>query len=215
MRGIQITSAAVVAFLLLVVVAFAHQVTSFVATCEGNKATFAGFSESNKPVSWVVSVDNVQKLNGSFTFTGSSGTLTADYSQPLPAGDHVVNFVATWPNQGDENGKFSQTVHGCAGPPTPPTPPPAPPVVTPPAEQPPATVPPAEQPPAVSTPTTTTSQPTPHPDNAPPRRFGVPGHPTKKCAHGRKHLKDSNGRHFTMCRRHAVPPIVRRPEFTG
>lgn len=191
MPKFRMAVAAMVAFLLLVSVAAANHVSSFIATCTGVSATFDQFGDSNKPISWTVSVDSVNTLSGNFTFPGSSGTLTADFSQTLSAGDHAVGFVATWPYQGENNGKFSQVVHGCPGPPPPP-----------PVPVPPAVVPPVV-PPNVSTPPPTTVKRTP------------PKKHRKACKYGRKHLVNSHGKHFTLCRSKPKPPVVRRPHFTG
>jgi hypothetical protein len=37
----------------------------------------------------------------------------------------------------------------------------------------------------------------------------------KQCRYGRRHLRDSRGRRFTMCRAKPTPIAVRIPHFTG
>lgn len=213
----RILAVPLLALLALPASASAHHLTSGTATCTGVLANYASFSEANKPISFQVYVDTVLKVSGSGTFPGSSGQITVTFDQPLPAGDHVVNWTSSWPGQGSENGSFTQTVHGCAGPPTPPTQPTPP--VSPPTAPPAPPVPPAVAPPTAPPSSTTATTPgvkTPETGGTSQRRFGRKGHPTKKCERGRhrKQFRDSKGRRFTMCVRNR-PPIVRTPKFTG
>lgn len=206
----KIITAAIAAFLLMTTQAVAHDLVSGTATCTGASATYQGFNDQEKPISYTLKVDNVTKVTGSYTFQGSSGTLTITYDTPLAAGNHVIQYDSTWPGKGSENnGSFTKNVLGCEGPPEQPTP------VTPPTTQTPA--PPVETstPVAVETPPAETStKRTPKPDNHPRRRFGK--HRTKKCVYGRRQLRDSHGRRFTMCRSHPVTPVYRSPRsLTG
>jgi hypothetical protein len=180
-------------------VASAHELVNGQATCTGLTAGYAGFNDNEKPINYAVTVDTVATSNGTFTFPGSAGTLTLPFAAPLPAGDHVVVFTSNWPGQGSEKGSFKQTVYGCPGPPTPP-PPPTP------------AVPPAPPAPAVAS-ATTPAPPVSHSQPSRARRFGTKV--TKKCTHGRRHLRDSRGRRFTVCRSKPQPIAVRRPQFTG
>jgi hypothetical protein len=178
--------------------ALAHEVSGGTATCTGGTANFVGFNEEEKPITWNVAVDNAPVLSGVFTFAGEAGTLTFTFASPLAAGDHVVAFDSTWPGKGaDNNGAFMQAVHGCAGPPVAPTP----------------TVTPTPMPVTVTKPSTPGSR-TPKTTTTH-RRFGKPGKPTKKCGNGRRQLKDSQGRRFTVCRKHLPAPVTRTPHFTG
>ena len=185
-------------------IASAHELVKGQATCTGLTAGYAGFNDNEKPITYAVTVDTVAQTNGPFTFPGSSGTLTVPFAAPLPAGNHVVAFTSTWPGQGSENGAFKETVYGCPGPPTPP-PPPLPPI---------SSVPPAPPAPAAAV----ASAPTPaapvlqsKPSRV--RRFGTKV--TKKCIYGRRQLRDSRGRRFTLCRAKPKPIAVRLPHFTG
>jgi hypothetical protein len=179
--------------------ASAHELVNGQATCTGLAAGYAGFDDNEKPVTYSVTVDTVAETSGTFTFPGSSGTLTVPFVAPLPAGNHVVTFTSAWPGHGSENGAFTQTVEGCPGPPAPPTPP----------SPPPASVPPA---PLVA-PATAPAAPVSHSKSSRVRRFGTK--PVKKCRYGRRQLRDSCGRRFTMCRTKPVPIAVRIPHFTG
>jgi hypothetical protein len=181
-------------------IASAHELVNGQATCTGLTAGYAGFDDNEQPIAYSVTVDTVAKTNGTFSFPGSSGTLTVPFVTPLPAGDHVVIFTSNWPGQGSENGAFQQTVHGCPGPP--PTAP-APPM--------PQT---SSSPPApLVAPATTPAAPMSQAKQSRARRFGTK--PTKKCRYGRRRLRDSRGRRFTVCRTKAMPIAVRTPHFTG
>jgi hypothetical protein len=185
----------VAAFLGAASTASAHELVNGQATCTGLTAGYAGFEDNEKPVTYSVTVDTVAEISGTFTFSGSSDSLTVPFPAPLPAGNHVVKFTSTWPGQGSENGAFTQTVEGCPGPPAPP---PAP-----------ASVPPAPPVAAATGPAAPVSQSKP----SRVRRFGTK--PVKKCRFGRRQLRDSRGRRFTMCRSKPVPIAVRIPHFTG
>jgi hypothetical protein len=180
-------------------IASAHELVKGQATCTGLTAGYGGFNDTEKPIAYAVTVDTVAKTSGTFTFPGSSGTLMVPFAAPLPAGNHVVEFTSSWPGQGSENGAFTQTVYGCPGPPAPP-PPPAPLV---------APTPPA---PAVAS---ATSPAAPVSESKPSRvrRFGTTV--TKKCTFGRRQLRDSHGRRFTVCRAKPKAIAVRVPHFTG
>ena len=104
---------AVVALCAAAPAAQAHYLTVGEATCTGLSASYAEFSESNKPIDYAVTVDSSPSNAGSFTFSGPSGTLTVTFFAPLATGDHVVTFTSTWPHQGSENGSFSKHVYGC------------------------------------------------------------------------------------------------------
>ncbi|MEA2323262.1 MAG: hypothetical protein QOD81_3112 [Solirubrobacteraceae bacterium] len=122
---------------------------------------------------------------------------------PLAAGNHVVTFTSTWPGQAGQNGAFTQTVEGCPGPPAPPAVPPTPP--SPPA----ASAPPA----SVVAPAPAPAAPVSRVKSAHARRSAAK--PVKTCRSGRRHLHDSHGRRFTMCRTKPVRTTVRSPHFAG
>jgi hypothetical protein len=176
-------------------IASAHELVNGQATCTGLTAGYAGFNENEKPITYSVTVDTVAEANGTLMFPGSTGTLTLPFAAPLPAGDHVVAFTSTWPGQGSENGAFTETVQGCPGPPTPPA----------------STSPVAPAPLAAPAPTPAASVSQSKPSRV--RRFGTK--PIKKCRHGRRQLRDSHGRRFTVCRARPMPIAVRTPHFTG
>lgn len=103
------------------------------ATCTKLIIQFDAFGQQNKPVSWQVYVDGTLRRSGSFTFDGSSGTLTIkNYHTFTDAASHQVHFTATWPGKtSEDNGVFDATVSDCAPAPPPPPPhqpPPPPPV---------------------------------------------------------------------------------------
>jgi hypothetical protein len=177
-------------------IASAHELVNGQATCTGLTAGYAGFDNNEKPITYAVTVDTVAQTNGTFTFPGSSGTLSVPFAAPLPAGNHEVVFTSTWPGQGNENGAFTETVYGCPGPPTPP----------------PSPTPPAPQTPPVATPPTPTAAVS-HVKQSRVRRFGTKR--VKKCTYGRRQLRDSRGRRFTMCRTKPKPIAARTPHFTG
>ncbi|MEN3279075.1 MAG: hypothetical protein V7607_215 [Solirubrobacteraceae bacterium] len=183
-------------------IASAHELVNGQATCTGLTAAYAGFDDNEKPIAYSVTVDTVAKANGTFTFSGSSGTLTLPFVAPLPGGDHVVTFTSNWPGQGSENGAFQETVHGCPGPATAPAPP------TPPS--PPTS---SALPAPLAAPASTPAAPVSQSKQSRVRRFGTK--PTKKCRYGRRQLRDSRGRRFTVCRTKAMPIAVRTPHFTG
>jgi hypothetical protein len=203
-RTIRSIAAAVTvaAFLSGASIASAHELVNGQATCTGLTAGYAGFNENEKPITYTVTVDTVAQANGTFTFPGSSGTLTVPFAAPLPAGNHMVVFTSTWPGQGSENGAFKETVYGCPGPPAPP-PAPAP------ALAPTAPVPP---PPPVASATAPAAAAVQSKQSRA-RRFGTKV--TKKCTHGRRQLRDSRGRRFTVCRAKPKAIAVRLPHFTG
>jgi hypothetical protein len=183
----------------------AHYLTVGEASCTGLSASYAQFSESNKPIDYTVTVDSSPANAGRFTFTGPSGTLTVTFFAPLATGDHVVTFTSTWPHQGSENGSFEKHVYGCPGPP-PPSSPPAPAPAAAPAPAP-APVAPA----AVSAaPAPQSSVLAAHQRSH--RRFGAKR--TKVCAYGRRQLRDSQGRRFTVCLKAKVAQAT-VPKFTG
>jgi hypothetical protein len=191
---------AVVALCAAAPAAQAHYLTSGEATCTGLTASYVEFSESNKPINYTVTVDSSPSNAGSFTFSGPSGTLTVTFFAPLATGDHVVTFTSTWPNQGSENGSFQKHVYGCPGPA---------PAASPPA---PATAPAPAAPAAVS------AAPAPQSGvlaahSRSHRRFGAKR--TKVCAYGRRQLRDSQGRRFTVCLRKAKAAQTIAPKFTG
>jgi hypothetical protein len=191
---------AVVALCAAAPAAQAHYLTVGEATCTGLSASYAEFSESNKPIDYTVTVDSSPLNAGSFTFTGPSFTLTVTFFAPLATGDHVVTFTSTWPHQGSENGSFSKHVYGCPGPspaPSPPAPAPAPAPIAP------AAVPAAPAPQSAVLAAHQRSH----------RRFGST--PTKICTHGRRQLRDSRGRRFTVCQRKAKAAQTVVPKFTG
>jgi hypothetical protein len=189
---------AVVALCAAAPAAQAHYLTVGEATCTGLSASYAEFSESNKPIDYAVTVDSSPSNAGSFTFSGPSGTLTVTFFAPLATGDHVVTFTSTWPHQGSENGSFSKHVYGCPGPSPPPSPAPAPA----PAPIAPAAVPAAPAPQSG----VLAAHQRAH------RRFGTKR--TKVCTYGRRQLRDSQGRRFTVClKSKAAQTIV--PKFTG
>ena len=187
-------------------VAWAHHVTSVAVVCTPPHATLTYDSTQGTTLSGNVLVNGkatpfsvVAGQNG----VPVSGTLSVPYTPPV--GQFTV--AVQWQFSSGESGTSAPVTLTCSEAPAPtppvsaPTPPassPAPPV---PAATPPATTPAPRTPPKSDTTST--------------RRFGVPGHPTKKCTHGRRHLKDSHGRRFTVCRKHAKPPVTRRPQFTG
>jgi len=187
---------AVVALCAVAPAAQAHYLTVGEATCTGLSASYAEFSESNKPIDYAVTVDSSPSNAGSFTFSGPSGTLTVTFFAPLATGDHVVTFTSTWPHQGSENGSFSKHVYGCPSPSPPPSP---------------ATAPAPIAPAAVS------AAPAPQSGvlaahQRAHRRFGVKR--TKVCVYGRRQLRDSQGRRFTVCLKAKVAQAV-APKFTG
>jgi hypothetical protein len=178
-------------------IASAHELVKGQATCTGITAAYGGFNDNEKPITYTATVDSVAATNGTFTFPGSSGTLTAPFAAPLPAGNHVVAFTSNWPGQGGENGAFTQTVYGCPGPPPPPAP------------LPPTPAPPAPQVASAATPAAPASQVKP----SRVRRFGTKR--VKTCKFGRRQLRDSRGRRFTVCRSKPMRIAVRHPHFTG
>jgi hypothetical protein len=187
---------AVVALCAAAPAAQAHYLTVGEATCTGLSASYAEFSESNKPIDYAVTVDSSPSHAGSFTFSGPSGTLTVTFFAPLATGDHVVTFTSTWPHQGSENGSFSKHVYGCPGPSPPPSPAPAPAPIAPAA----VSAAPAPQSGVLA------AHQRAH------RRFGTKR--TKVCTYGRRQLRDSQGRRFTVClKSKAAQAIV--PKFTG
>ena len=187
---------AVVALCAAAPAAQAHYLTVGEATCTGLSASYAEFSESNKPIDYTVTVDSSSSNAGSFTFSGPSGTLTVTFFAPLATGDHVVTFTSTWPHQGSENGSFSKHVYGCPSPSPPPSPAPAPAPIAP------AAVPAAQAPQSG----VLAAHQRAH------RRFGTKR--TKVCTYGRRQLRDSQGRRFTVClKSKAAQTIV--PKFTG
>jgi hypothetical protein len=191
---------AVVALCAAAPAAQAHYLTSGEATCTGLTASYVEFSESNKPIDYTVTVDSSPSNAGSFTFSGPSGTLTVTFFAPLATGDHVVTFTSKWPNQGSENGSFEKHVYGCPGPA---------PAASPPA---PATAPAPAAPAAVSaTPAPQSGVLAAHSRSH--RRFGAKR--TKVCAYGRRQLRDSQGRRFTVCLRKAKAAQTIAPKFTG
>jgi hypothetical protein len=179
-------------------IASAHELVKGQATCTGITAAYGGFNDNEKPITYTATVDSVAETNGSFTFPGSSGTLTVPFAAPLPAGNHVVVFTSNWPGRGGENGAFTETVYGCPGPPAPLT-----------APLPPTPAPPAPQVASATTPAAPASQSKP----SRVRRFGTKR--VKTCKFGRRQLRDSRGRRFTMCRTKPMPIAVRHPHFTG
>jgi hypothetical protein len=185
---------AVVALCAAAPAAQAHYLTVGEATCTGLSASYAEFSESNKPIDYAVTVDSSPSNAGSFTFSGPSGTLTVTFFAPLATGDHVVTFTSTWPHQGSENGSFSKHVYGCPSPSPPPSPAPAP-----------------------IAPAAVSAAPAPQSGvlaahQRAHRRFGTKR--TKVCTYGRRQLRDSQGRRFTVClKSKAAQTIV--PKFTG
>jgi hypothetical protein len=181
-------------------VASAHELVKGQATCTGLTAGYAGFNDNEKPLTYAVTVDTVAQTNGTFTFPGSSGTLTVPFAAPLPAGNHVVAFSSNWPGQGSENGAFTETVYGCPGPPTPAAAPAL------------ALAPPAPPAPAVAS-ATSAPAPASQSQSSRVRRFGTKV--TKKCVYGRRQLRDSRGRRFTVCRSKPKAIAVRLPHFTG
>jgi hypothetical protein len=189
---------AVVALCAAAPAAQAHYLTVGEATCTGLSASYAEFSESNKPIDYAVTVDSSPSNAGSFTFSGPSGTLTVTFFAPLATGDHVVTFTSTWPHQGSENGSFSKHVYGCPSPSPPPSPAPAP-------------------APAAIAPAAVSAAPAPQSGvlaahQRAHRRFGTKR--TKVCTYGRRQLRDSQGRRFTVClKSKAAQAIV--PKFTG
>jgi hypothetical protein len=189
---------AVVALCAAAPAAQAHYLTVGEATCTGLSASYAEFSESNKPIDYAVTVDSSPSHAGSFTFSGPSGTLTVTFFAPLATGDHVVTFTSTWPHQGSENGSFSKHVYGCPSPSPPPSPAPAP-------------------APAPIAPAAVSAAPAPQSGvlaahQRAHRRFGTKR--TKVCTYGRRQLRDSQGRRFTVClKSKAAQAIV--PKFTG
>jgi hypothetical protein len=187
---------AVVALCAAAPAAQAHYLTVGEATCTGLSASYAEFSESNKPIDYAVTVDSSPSNAGSFTFSGPSGTLTVTFFAPLATGDHVVTFTSTWPHQGSENGSFSKHVYGCPGPSPPPSPAPAPAPIAPAA----VSAAPAPQSGVLA------AHQRAH------RRFGTKR--MKVCTYGRRQLRDSQGRRFTVClKSKAAQAIV--PKFTG
>jgi hypothetical protein len=187
---------AVVALCAAAPAAQAHYLTVGEATCTGLSASYAEFSESNKPIDYAVTVDSSPSNAGSFTFSGPSGTLTVTFFAPLATGDHVVTFTSTWPHQGSENGSFSKHVYGCPSPSPPPSPAPAPAPIAPAA----VSAAPAPQSGVLA------AHQRAH------RRFGTKR--TKVCTYGRRQLRDSQGRRFTVClKSKAAQTIV--PKFTG
>jgi hypothetical protein len=190
---------AVVALCAAAPAAQAHYLTTGEATCTGLTASYVEFSESNKPINYTVTVDSSPANAGSFTFSGPSGTLTVTFFAPLATGDHVVTFTSTWPHQGSENGSFSKHVYGCAGPAVAPSPPAAAPAAAAPAPAP-AAVAPAPKSGVLAA----------HQRSH--RRFGSKR--TKVCAYGRRQLRDSQGRRFTVCLKAKVAQAV-VPKFTG
>jgi hypothetical protein len=200
---------AVVALCAAAPAAQAHYLTSGDATCTGLTASYVEFSESNKPIDYTVTVDSSPSNAGSFTFTGPSGTLTVTFFAPLATGDHVVTFTSTWPHQGSENGSFEKHVYGCPGP-SPAASPPAPATAPAPAPAAPAEV--SAAPAAVS------AAPAPQSGvlaahSRSHRRFGAKR--TKVCVYGRRQLRDSQGRRFTVCLRKAKAAQTIAPKFTG
>jgi hypothetical protein len=140
----------------------------------------------------------VAETSGTFTFSGSSATLTVPFAAPLPAGNHVVTFTSTWPGQGSENGAFTQSVEDGPGPPASPTTP----------LPPPASVPPA---PLLAS-AAASSAPVAQSKSSRVRRFRTK--PVKKCRYGRRQLR-GRGRRSFMRRTKPVPIAVRIPHFTG
>jgi hypothetical protein len=195
-RSTMAAVGAVVALCAAAPAAQAHYLTTGDATCTGLSASYVEFSESNKPIDYTVTVDSSPWHAGGFTFAGPSGTLTVTFSAPLAAGDHVVTFTSTWPKQGSENGSFTKHVYGCPGP-APAASPPAPAPVAP------APVAAAPAPQSGVLAARQRSQ----------RRFGVKR--TKICRYGRRQLRDSQGRRFTVCVRKARATQTIVPKFTG
>jgi hypothetical protein len=197
-RSTMAAVGAVVALCAAAPAAQAHYLTTGDATCTGLTASYVEFSESNKPIDYTVTVDSSPLHAGSFTFTGPSGTLTVTFFAPLGAGDHVVTFTSTWPNQGSEKGSFTKHVYGCPGP--------AP--AASPAAPAPAPVAPA---PAAAAPAPQSGVLAARKRSH--RRFGVKR--TKICRYGRRQLRDSQGRRFTVCVRKSRAAQTIVPKFTG
>jgi hypothetical protein len=190
---------AVVALCAAAPAAQAHYLTTGEASCTGLSASYVEFEDSNKPIDYTVTVDSSQSNAGTFTFSGPSDTLTVTFSAPLGAGDHVVTFTSTWPNQGSQNGSFSKHVYGCAGPsPTPSTAPASAPAAAPTA-------------PAAVAPVPKSGVLAAHQRSH--RRFGAKR--TKVCTNGRRQLRDSQGRRFTVCLSRVKAAQVIVPKFTG
>jgi hypothetical protein len=196
---------AVVALCAAAPAAQAHYLTSGEATCTGLSASYVEFEDSNKPINYTVMVDSSPMNAGSFTFSGPSSTLTVTFFAPLATGDHVVTFTSTWPNQGSENGSFKQHVYGCPGPPSAPSPPAA-------AAPAPAPAPAQIAPAAVSSPPAPQSGVLAAHQRSH-RRFGTKR--TAACRYGRRQLRDSHGRRFTVCLSKAKPVQTIQPKFTG
>ena len=148
-------------------VAQAHHVNAAKSsvTCFELRAVFEGFEPEDGEVSYTIDIGS----DGSVEHAANLGLLDTDADThagdiftlvvaiAVPAGVHSVTFVATWPNQEDNNGSFTKTVGPCVE-----SPPPPPPVydcqgnVLPPGTAPPTCpAPTTTSPPAVpSTPTT-------------------------------------------------------------
>lgn len=180
----------------------AHYLTVGEATCTGLTASYVEFSESNKPIHWTVTVDSSPLEGSIFMFPGPAATLNVTFKAPLAAGDHVVTFTSTWPNQGSENGSFSKHVYGCPGPAVAPSPPAAAPAAAPA---------PAPAAPAVVAPAPRSGVLAAHKRSH--RRFGSKR--MKVCTYGRRQLRDSQGRRFTVCLKKARAAQTVAPKFTG
>jgi hypothetical protein len=194
---------ATVALCVAAPVAQAHHLSTGDVTCTGLTASYAQFSDSNKPIDYTVTVDSLPLNADRFTFSGPSGTLIVTFLAPLASGDHVVTFTSTWPNQGSGTGSFSKHVYGCPGPP----PPPAPAPVVAPAPAPAAVAPVAAAAPPAPRSGVLAAHQRSH------RRFG--NKHTKVCTYGRRQLRDSHGRRFTVCLSARKAVAMVKPKFTG
>jgi pyruvate/2-oxoglutarate dehydrogenase complex dihydrolipoamide acyltransferase (E2) component len=205
-RNTMAAVGAVVALCAAAPAAQAHYLTVGEATCTGLSASYAEFSESNKPIDYTVTVDSSPLNVGSFRFPGPSGTLTVTFYAPLATGDHVVTFTSTWHNQGSENGSFQKHVYGCPGPPPAPSPP-APAPASAPAPAPAPAAPAAESAPPAPQSGVLAAHQRSH------RRFGTKR--TMVCRYGRRQLRDSQGRRFTACLSKPKAVVAIQPKFTG
>jgi hypothetical protein len=134
MQARIVTPVAVVAMVAATpAVAEAHHVDAGGARCSlvGNVptirawATFKDFTESNKPISGQLDLDqqNVETVNA-FTFTGPDATWQSD-AHPTTPGQHQVSGTFSWPGQGQENDRFDVDV-SCPAPQPAPSPSPSP-----------------------------------------------------------------------------------------
>lgn len=203
LRTAAVATAALGGFAIFATPALAHRAAATVdckqgtVTYESTQGTeFKGtlYLNDQPAASW----DVVAGQNG----VPVSGPLAVPYQAPIG----TFSVFMRWQFSTGESSGLNRVWLTCSAPPVTPTPTPTPvPPVT-------VTTPPAPVTATTPTPVATTVQARPKQTH---RRFGVPGHPTKRCRYGRRVLHDSHGHRFTVCKSKPRPVAFRVPSFTG